>query len=225
MITFSEVEDRVIEAHGSVEHLPYELAKPLTRQDILSLDDEVFLSALSKVVFQVGFNWSVIEKKWPDFERHFFGFNLNRCAMISDEELESIMATGETMKHWKKMSSVVNNAQWLKQRRDEHGSLGAFFGAIKPDAYFENVVQLQKQGDRTGAKTVQLWLRRIGVDSVVLSQDVVDALLRYGVVDKPPSSVTSLRALQAPFDQWREETGESLTYLSQMLAFSLGPKR
>jgi len=42
------------------------------------LSDDRLLSEFSKRVFQAGFNWSVVENKWPGFEKAFRGFDIAR---------------------------------------------------------------------------------------------------------------------------------------------------
>jgi hypothetical protein len=40
------------------------------------------------------------------------------------------------------------------------------------------------------------------------------------VVDKTPTSQRDLKAVQAAFNEWRAESGHSLTEISRILAFS-----
>ena len=53
-------------------------------------------------------------------------------------------------------------------------------------------------------------------------QAVVQTLIREGVVDKAPGSKSSMRAVQAAFNNWSEESGRSLTEISRVLAMSVG---
>lgn len=54
-----------------------------------------------------------------------------------------------------------------------------------------------------------------------LSPDVTARLIAEGVIDKPASSKTALRTVQAAFNSWMEQSGRSLTEISQVLAMSL----
>jgi len=36
--------------------------------------DDAYLEKMAKTVFRSGFNWDVIEKKWPDFREAFEDF-------------------------------------------------------------------------------------------------------------------------------------------------------
>ena len=44
---------------------------------------------MTKCIFRSGFVWKIVENKWPHFEAAFHGFDVTRCAMLSDEELEA----------------------------------------------------------------------------------------------------------------------------------------
>jgi 3-methyladenine DNA glycosylase Tag len=65
------------------------------------------------------------------------------------------------------------------------------------------------------------FLRFMGVDSFVLSRDVVAALVREGVVDKSASSRRDLEKVQAAFNRWSEESGRPMTHISRVLACTI----
>jgi 3-methyladenine DNA glycosylase Tag len=64
-------------------------------------------------------------------------------------------------------------------------------------------------------------LRGMGVDSFILTRDVVRALVREGVVEKAPTAKRDLARVQAAFNQWSEESGRPLTQISRVLACSI----
>lgn len=105
--------------------------------------------------------------------------------------------------------------------RRSTGSAGAFFAASKPENYVELLEILKKRGSRLSGGSAQFFLRFQGVDSFVLSPSVVAALVRAGVVDKPPTSRKAMEAVQAAFNQWRKESGRSLSEISRTLGMSI----
>ena len=52
-------------------------------------------------------------------------------------------------------------------------------------------------------------------------RDVTTRLIVEGVIDKPATSKTALRVVQAAFNTWMEQSGKSLTEISRVLAMSL----
>ncbi|MBM96555.1 MAG: 3-methyladenine DNA glycosylase [Oceanospirillaceae bacterium] len=222
MIDFAQIEDQAALRHGGREALRSMVQWPLAPEQIARIADDRWLSAASKIVFQAGFNWDQMEKKWPAFEDAFGSFHLDACAALSDEQLEDKMATGKLVRHWAKMKSIPANATFFADLVREHGSMGQFFSRWDVHNYGEQLLFLQKHGNRLGGKTAAIWLRRMGVDAIIMTPSVEKALQEFGVLDKAPSSRKAWMAFQPVLDAWLDETGESLNYISQVLARSSG---
>ncbi|CAN0123282.1 unnamed protein product, partial [Chrysoparadoxa australica] len=80
---------------------------------------------------------------------------------------------------------------------------------------------LKKNGSRLGGATGAYALRYLGKESYVLSPSVVARLEAEGVIDKEPTSKKAMAAVQAAFNAWKAESGESLTVISRVLAQSI----
>jgi 3-methyladenine DNA glycosylase Tag len=220
MQTFAEIRDRAAERKGGPEML--EMLLPVPEDiDLAALTDDRILSQFSKRVFQAGFNWSVVENKWPGFEKAFFGFDIGRNAMMSDEDLDTHLRDTRIIRHGKKILSVRDNAIFLSDLAREHGSAAAFFAGWPSDDLVGLWDVMKKRGSRLGGVTGQYALRFLGKDSFILSRSVVAALHQAGVINGPATSKTALRKVQAAFNDWREESGESYTRISRILAMSV----
>ncbi|SDZ91409.1 DNA-3-methyladenine glycosylase I [Microbulbifer marinus] len=222
MENFAEIEARVIERFGGEQELAARLTKPKSSRTIKKIPDERWLSEASKAVFQAGFNWKVVDSKWPRIEEIFHGFELSFCRYLSDEALEEILKQDGMISHWKKTKSIQRNADFFWQLSNVHGGLGNYFAGWNSANYADNLKSLQKGGDRLGGKTAQVFLRRMGVDTLVFSNDMVQGLIRAGVVQKKPSSKKDWAALQEAIEAWQGQSGRSLNEISQILAFSVG---
>ena len=66
------------------------------------------------------------------------------------------------------------------------------------------------------------FLRGIGKPSLILTKDVVAALIREGVVSRAPTSITDLRKVQDACNLWARQSGRSLTAISRILAMGVG---
>jgi hypothetical protein len=64
-------------------------------------------------------------------------------------------------------------------------------------------------------------LRFIGIDTPVLSPDVVRPLIGLGGLDRDPTSARALAAVQDTFNHWRGESGRTLGEISRVLACSV----
>ncbi|HFD91924.1 MAG TPA: 3-methyladenine DNA glycosylase [Gammaproteobacteria bacterium] len=197
------------------------LTRPLSPARIRKIPDDRWLSAMTKCVFQAGFNWQVIEDKWARFEEVFAGFDTHRWRMMSDDDLDRLLKEDGIVRNAAKLRSVRENAAFLDDMAEAHGSAGAYFATWQRGDYCRHLRELQKGGSRLGGKTGQIFLRRMGVDTLVFSDDVIKALQREGIVDRMPGSNKDWRSLQDAIDVWHGESGRTLNEISQILAFSV----
>ncbi|GJL86844.1 MAG: 3-methyladenine DNA glycosylase [Minwuia thermotolerans] len=206
---------------GGADALEARLTRPVPAAELAEVPADRWLAAMAKCLFQAGFNWSVIEKKWPGFEAAFDGFDVARVAFYHDGDMDRLLADKGIVRNAAKISAVVANARFLQDLAQEHGSAGAAF-ANWPNADYVDLLQLiAKQGSRLGAVTGQRMLRSMGRDSFILSPDVTARLIAEGVVDRPPSAQRDMKAVQDAFNTWSAQSGRGLTAISQTLAFSI----
>ncbi len=221
MDSFASIFERAAERKGGSDALEALLPKPTSKAALAKVSDADVLAEMTKCVFRSGFVWKIIENKWPGFERAFHDFDVTRCAMLSDEELEALQANTDIVRHAKKILSVRNNALYVLDVRSEHGSFGKFLAAWPDDDFVRLWADLKKRGDRLGGQTGRYFLRFIGRDTPVFSPDVVRALVSMGVVDKEPTSKKALMETQDAFNAWRAESGRSFNEISRVLACSV----
>lgn len=197
------------------------LGTPVPADRLAALGDDRWLSGFSKRVFQAGFNWKVIEAKWPRFEEVFEGFDPGRMALMSDEDLDRYLKTDGIVRHAKKIVSIRDNAIFLTDLAARHGSAGQHLSHWPAEDFAGLLRLLHKRGSRLGGATGAYALRFLGKDGWVIGHDVARALIREGVVEKPPSSRRDLDAVQGAFNQWRAESGRPLMQISRTLACSV----
>lgn len=206
--------------HGGEAALEAKLTKPVSPADLADVPEDRWLSTLSKCVFQAGFNWKVIEAKWDGFETAFDGFDVGRCAFMDDEKFDALLGDTRIVRNCTKIATVRDNAVFLMELR-EQGGAGQVLGGW-PSTDFIGLLDLLKSGgSRLGGSTAQYAMRFAGRDSFILSQDVTARLIAEGVIDKPATSKTAMRAVQGAFNEWMDQSGRSLTEISRVLAMSV----
>ncbi|MBY6138819.1 DNA-3-methyladenine glycosylase I [Leisingera daeponensis] len=217
MRSFDEIHAISADRHGG----PAALEEKLTRPDpkITELPEDRWLSVMTKCIFQAGFNWKVIEAKWDGFEEVFHGFDPGACAFMPEDEFDQILSDTRVVRNGAKLATVRANAAFLMELRDQGGA-GQVLGGWPSSDYIELLEMLKKRGARLGGNTGQYAMRFAGRDSFILSQDVTARLIAEGVIDKPAASKTALKAVQAAFNTWMEQSGRSLTEISRVLAMS-----
>lgn len=218
MKDYAFIQQHVMERFGDEASLERYLLSPRSGRQLKAKSDAFYLSTMSRRVFRAGLKHSLVDAKWPAFEQAFFGFKPLRVAMMSDEELDALMGNRAIIRHWNKIKSVPANAALLLDIIEAHGSVGSWLAAWPEEDIVELWLTLKKQGSQLGGNSGAYFLRMVGKDSFVLTDDVVAALVSQGIVDKRPTSQKDLRLVQRAFNQWREQSGRPLCQLSQMLA-------
>lgn len=195
---------------------------PKPDSDLAKIPDDRWLSMMTKCVFRAGFNWKVIERKWPGFETAFDGFSIGRCAMMDDMWFDDLITDTRIVRNPQKVHTVQQNSLFVSERSSQVGGFGKFV-AEWPASDFIGLVQiLRAEGSRLGGTTGQYFLRNMGKDSFLLTRDVVGRLIAEGVVDRPPTSKRALADVQAAFNTWRDQSGQTFNVISRVLAQSVG---
>lgn len=221
MESFKTIHARAARRHGGEVALERLLAKPKSSAALKKIPDDRWLAAMTRAVFQAGFSWKVIEEKWPGFEEAFDHFEPHRVAFYSGDDMARLASDKRIVRNGAKIRATVENARLIVDLAREHGSAGAFFASFAPERYLELLEFLKKCGSRLSGRSAQYFLRSQGVDSFVLSESVLAALIEAKVIDKPPSSRKAMEAVQAAFARWRKESGRSFTEISRTLGFSI----
>ncbi len=217
MRSFDEIYAISAERHGGPDALEARLVKPDPK--ITKLAEDRWLSIMTKCIFQAGFNWKVIENKWDGFEEAFDGFDVGRCAFMDDEKFDQLLQDTRIVRNGTKIATVRDNAAFLLELREEGGA-GQVLGGWPATDYIGLLDMLKKRGSRLGGNSAQYAMRFAGRDAFVLGQDGTARLIAEGVIDKPATSKTAMKAVQAAFNEWMDQSGRSLTEISRVLAFS-----
>jgi 3-methyladenine DNA glycosylase Tag len=190
---------------------------------LAALGDDRVLAAMTQRIFSAGFVWSVIEAKWPGFEAAFLGFDVGRLLFEPDEFWERLCGDARIVRNPQKIMAVRANARFVSDIASEHGSFGRFLAGWPANDQIGLMALLAARGARLGGATAQFFLRFIGFDAFITSQDVVACLRDAGLdIAASPTSKKDLAKIQAQFNAWRAEGGLSATQISRICAMSIG---
>jgi 3-methyladenine DNA glycosylase Tag len=178
---------------------------------------------MTRRAFSAGFAWSVIEAKWPGFEKAFLTFEPGRLSLQPDEFWDGLMKDASIVRNGAKIMSVRANASFVRDVAREHGSFGKWLSKWPASDEIGLLDLLAKRGSRLGGNTGQMLLRFLGWDAFVTSRDVVACLRGAGLdVAEAITSKRDLARVQAQFNAWAAETGLSYTQMSRICAMSIG---
>lgn len=224
MRRFAEIFALAAARKGGAPALEQILATTASRlpDEIAAISDDRILAEMTRRIFCAGFSSKVIDDKWPEFEKAFEGFNPKVCAFVSEERFDALTRDRRIVRNGAKIKSVQINARLLLDLAAEHGSAARFFAAWPDNDYVGLLDVLKKRANHLGGDAAGRFLRAIGKPAFITTPDVVAALIREGVLDRPPGGKRDLATTQSAFNQWSTESGRDLTAISRVLAMSVG---
>jgi 3-methyladenine DNA glycosylase Tag len=226
MTPFNTIRIRAEQRKGGARQLEKLLPPKPDAKALAKLGDDRALAEMTKRVFSAGFAWSVIETKWPGFEKAFLGFRPAKLAFQPDEFWDALMNDKAIVRNGAKIMSVRDNAQFILEIAKEHGSFGKLLAQWPSSDEAGLLELLAKRGSRLGGNTGQMLLRFLGWDGFVTSKDVVACLREAGLdIAEEVKSKGDLARVQAQFNLWAEETGLPYLHLSRICALSVGENR
>ncbi|MEM6626775.1 MAG: DNA-3-methyladenine glycosylase I [Pseudomonadota bacterium] len=223
MRSFEKILDLASQHYGGAKGVKAKLGEHPHILDLSILSDDRVLAEMTRRIFQSGFVWKVIDAKWEGFEAAFDGFDPHRVAFYSDEDLDRLMGDTRIVRNGAKIAATLHNARFVVEVAKEAGSFCAFLANWPSDDQIGLLEVMKARGKRLSGMTGQYFLRFIGWDAFILSNDVSAALIREGVVDKPPTSKAAMKAVQAAFNEWADQSGRPRREISRVLALSIGP--
>jgi 3-methyladenine DNA glycosylase Tag len=218
--------DRASSRKGGEDSLENLLSKPKSKAALSKLGSDRYLAEFTRKIFQSGFVWRVVDKKWPAFEEVFWNFDIERLLMMPDDMLERKARDPGIIRNFSKVKTVPLNAAMIADiERRENRPFGEFIASWPEEDTVGLWLYLKKHGSRLGGNTGPYALRTLGVDTFLLTQDVEGFLRHHDIIEGGATSQRSLKAMQSYFNGLRQQSGRSLAELSRIVAFGYGQNR
>ena len=219
---FARIYTRAAKRKGGDEELESRVSLPLSPSDLATIGDDRFLSEFTKKVFQSGFVWRVVRQKWPNFEREFFNFDIEKILLMPDEMFEQKATNPAIIRNLNKVRTIRENALMIKSVQQTHTSFSKFVSEWDTSDIIGLWDYLKKNGSRLGGNTGPYTLRFLGKDTFLLSRDVEGYFVARDIIEGSSRSKRSLLAIQQQFNDWQEQSGRSLQEISQIVSMSVG---
>ncbi len=97
-----------------------------------------YLEIMSKVVFQSGMSYKIVETKWPGIREAFHGFDAVMVAGMTPSEIDQLTQDPKVIRNRRKLESVVSNARTLL---DLDSEFGGFRNYLRSHGEFESLVK------------------------------------------------------------------------------------
>ena len=223
MGSFGEILKRAEERKGGAEAVKARMPKAPDHDGLRAMPDDRLLSTMTRHVFYAGFVRNIIDAKWPGFEAAFSNFDTAFLTFAPEDYWHERTADPRIVRNGAKIMSVRANAEFIRRLAEEHGSAGRFLADWPVDDHIGLLAVLEKRANRLGGMSGQYFLRSVGRDCFVMTQDVLACLRNAGVpISSGKPSKKDLRLIQDQFNSWGAETGLPQSYLSRICALSIG---
>ena len=124
-------------------------------------DDGEYFERMTKSVFTAGLNWSVIEKKWPTFQKAFAGFSPAKVARFSEKDVNALMKDTGVVRNERKIRATVHNAGEFVRLQKEFNSFPKYLESFGKDEE-RLLTDLQAKFQHLGVSTARTFLWSVG---------------------------------------------------------------
>lgn len=218
---FDEILSIAAERKGSFEAVLKDAPQLKTADELAAIPGDRWLSAMARGIFPAGMSWKVVDAKWPGIEEAFYGFDVARVAMMSEDWFDALIKDTRIIRSPPKVRAIQQNAVFIQETEAEAGSFGRKIADWPADDFAGLIEWMKKNGARLGGSTGAYMLRIMGKDGFILSKDVVARLIAEGVIDKAPTSKKAMAAVQTAFNTWAAQSGRGYAQISRVLAQSI----
>lgn len=128
-----------------------------------NLEDKDYFENMTRIIFQGGLNWKMIEKKWPNFQIAFKEFFIDKVAKFDDPDLERLMKDTSIVRNQAKIIGTILNARQFQIIKKEFGSFERYIDSLdKSNNYAQVIKELSKRFERMGPSSAQIFLYSVG---------------------------------------------------------------
>lgn len=124
--------------------------------------DDGYLEQMTKAIFQAGFSWKVVDRKWPAFQKAFQGFSVEKVASLTPSDVDVLVQDESIVRNRRKIEATVWNARKILALRAEHGSMHGFLRSLESLPYREVNRTLQAIFEHLGRTGAYVFLWSVG---------------------------------------------------------------
>jgi DNA-3-methyladenine glycosylase I len=125
--------------------------------------DEAYFENMSRVIFQAGLNWNVIDKKWPTTKTAFAEFSITKVTCFTDKDVQRLMNDTGIVRNKSKVCALIQNAVEFQNVKKQYGSFQAYLDSLDKSKNYSLVMEeLTKLFKRLGPSSASLFLYTVG---------------------------------------------------------------
>ncbi len=121
-----------------------------------------YLEAMSAAIFTSGISWKVVDAKWDGIREAFGGFDPEKVAAYTPDDVERLMANPRVIRNRKKIEAIVGNAGEIIVVDREYGGFAKYLASFAGND--ELVRDLHMRFGFLGDSVAHFFLFRIAFD-------------------------------------------------------------
>jgi DNA-3-methyladenine glycosylase I len=119
-----------------------------------------YLEAMTRIIMTSGINWRVVDAKWEGIRDAFAGFDLEKVANMTAEDVERLMADPRVIRNRRKIEATIDNAGKIAEVDRSHGSFDKYLEA--QGGYEKTAAALKRDFSFMGDSTAYFFLAIVG---------------------------------------------------------------
>jgi DNA-3-methyladenine glycosylase I len=125
--------------------------------------DEAYFENLTRVIFQAGLNWKVIDKKWPTTVKAFERFSINKVAGFTNRDVERLLKDEGIVRNKNKVCATIQNAVEFQAIKKQYGSFQKYLDSLDKSKNYSIVMnELAKRFKHLGPSSAGMFLYTVG---------------------------------------------------------------
>jgi 3-methyladenine DNA glycosylase Tag len=79
-----------------------------------------YLEVLSKIAFEAGLSWRVVDAKWEEIRKAFHGFDPDRVARMTPRAVDKLVRDERVIRSRSKIEATIANAETMLELDEQH---------------------------------------------------------------------------------------------------------
>lgn len=128
-------------------------------------NDDAYFDNMTRIIFQAGLSWKMIDKKWPNFRKAFENFSIDKVSRFKNSDVERLMKDAGIVRNRVKVAAAIQNAAQFKSVKEQFGSFRSYLNSLdKSNNYALVIKELGKRFQRLGPSSARIFLYTVGED-------------------------------------------------------------
>ena len=124
-----------------------------------------YFEILSKAVFNAGFSYQVVNRKWEGTKEIFHEFDPKIVSNWNIDDISYALESPKIIRNSKKVKAIVSNAKVFLEILEVHGSFDNYLKSFREKSYEEKQKILSKQFKWLGPTGAHFFLWSVGEEA------------------------------------------------------------